>query len=328
MGRYVNMSNVLYMNYNSWFRCDINEQSGEYKTGRDAPPIRAAPIKELNELDDFISQSISIEKTVIGYQGIPGSNSQVAAKRYMDDACLIPFHDFSDIFEAVEKEMIDLGILPTENSLEGSVREVNKLLTEYDINIKCELKLGISYSLLSSTNELDNIESVYSHPQALGQCKEYISRNDLVMKNYFDTAGAARMVSEEKSTSIAAIARIECADIYDLKILDKNIEDKKYNSTRFFILGKNIDVEGDKVSIVFSVKHEPGSLSKVLKLFSKENVNLTRIESIPNKDKPWRYNFLLDFEKNAEKRFESVLYKLENRTIYYRMLGCYDERRL
>lgn len=260
----------------------------------------------------------------IGFQGVSGCNSEVAAERYDPDMTRVPFNTFSELFSAEEDERIDRGMVPIENSLEGSVKELNKLLMNSELKIVGEYNLPISYSLLAvEEKSLEDIDKVYSHPQALGQCSEFISKNRLESEAFFDTAGAAKMVSEKREDDHAAIARKECAEIYGLKILADEIEDTDKNITRCLVIGRNESVHGDKVSIAFSTEHEPGSLNKVLKIFAEREINLTRIESIPTRKTPWTYYFYLDFM--CPQDHERVLERVEEEVLWLKRFGCYEE---
>ncbi len=257
----------------------------------------------------------------IGFQGVPGCNSAVAAERYDEEMVPVPFKTFEQIFTAVDRGHIGWGMVPVENSLEGSVKDVNKLLRTCELKIVGEVNLPISYSLLAK--EDTDIEVVYSHPQALGQCSRFISDNGLEAVPYYDTAGAALMISEEDMDGAAAIARPECAELYGLEDIESGIEDSHQNMTRFVVISRDGIHEGDKVSIVFSAEHEPGALYRVLKIFSDAGINLTRIESVPTRDSPWTYDFFLDFK--VKEGYENALSDVEYEAVRFKHLGLYDE---
>lgn len=266
----------------------------------------------------------------VGFQGEHGAYSEIAALTYNPSLTPIPCTEFADVFKAVETGHLDFGIVPVENSLEGVVAQVNDLLVETNLKIVSELWIPIHHNLLAlpGSNYRD-MKSVYSHPQALSQCCEFIRRNKLEPHPFYDTAGAAKMLAkerEEKANS-AVIASALCAELYGLEIIKENIENHESNSTRFFVLAKNPSNEnGNKCSIIFSTKHEAGALFKILKIFSDADINLTRIESRRTLGGQKKYAFLLDFQgsdKNDD--VKNVLANVEKNTITYKFLGCYKE---
>lgn len=311
-----------------------------FESGRDALPIYKARIRDENPErvskrgkgeDDYTDKILSNHGKIIsiGFLGITGSNSAVAAEKYDKRAVLKSFKSFSKIIKAAEDGDVDLGVLPIENSLEGRVKEVNDLIINNDISIIAEINLPISYSLLAHhETDKEEIRRILSHPQALGQCREYIEEMDLIQEPYHNTAGAAKKIAEEGDISAAAIAREECADIYGLKRVEDNIQDEKNNITRFIVVAREGRSKGDKTSVVFSVDHKPGALHNVLKIFAELEINLTRIESIPNRSEPWRYYFHLDFLGGTEdEKVKEGLQRLKKKVSFYKHLGCYYEDR-
>ncbi len=263
----------------------------------------------------------------IGYQGVPGCNSEAAAIKFSPWAQHTPFHTFYEVFEALENDDIELAILPVENSLEGRIKEVNELLIDNDHMIVGELNLPIRYCLLINRGtHPEDIRYVYSHLQALGQCREFIGHKKLEPVPYYDTAGAALMLARDRPKRTAAIARRECADLYELDILASGIEDRENNMTRFVVIGKDGKESGDKISIVFSTFHEPGALYSVLEIFAAAGIDLTRIESIPTREEPWRYNFFLDLRGDIrDEAVRMALKKAEDKALSFKYLGCYLE---
>jgi prephenate dehydratase/chorismate mutase/prephenate dehydratase len=275
------------------------------------------------------SKRLQNKSTVlIGFQGEHGSNSEVAAQLFNPGVIPIPCREFADVFAEVKNNSFDLGILPVENSLEGSVTEVNDLLVSQDLLIVGEMKLPISHCLLTlPETDYREIKIVYSHPQALSQCREFILRNKLEPRPFYDTAGAAKMLAKNRPNATAAIASKACEKYYDLKIIKEDIQDEKSNLTRFLVLSKAGSKEnGNKCSIIFSVNDEAGALCRVLKIFSDQNINMTRIESRPSKKIPGTYIFLADFTGSIrDKTVSQVLEKIEQETQMYKFLGCYKE---
>lgn len=281
--------------------------------------------------EQIIAESKSLQQTdlkLAGFQGEHGAYSEVAVKEYGKGLVPIPCLEFVDIFEAVGKGQLDYGVVPVENSLEGAVTVVNDLLVETDLQIVGEVKVPIHHCLLAlHDTDYRDIKVVYSHPQALAQCRGFIARNKLEPRPYYDTAGAAMMLANERPKAAAAIAGRLCAEMYDLEVLKENIEDHESNYTRFVVLSKHRSGEkGDKCSIIFSTAHKAGALYSVLKIFSDAGINLTRIESRPIRKDPGKYAFLLDFlGSDSDAKVADVLEKVKKETPMYKFLGCYKE---
>lgn len=268
---------------------------------------------------------------LIGFQGEHGANGELASKSYNSDLVPLSCMEFIDVFEGVENGYFDLGIVPVENSLEGAITEVNDLLIQKNLKIVGEVKLQIHHCLLTLPGtKYSEIKTVYSHPQALAQCRSFISGNKLEARPYYDTAGAAKMLSDNKAKAAAAVANKLCAELYNLEIIKENIEDNKSNFTRFVVISnESSKVEGNKCSLIFSTRHEAGALYIVLQLFSEEKVNLTRIESRPIRNNPGNYAFLLDFQgSDRDKKIKNLLKKVEENTVTFKFLGCYKEVKL
>jgi prephenate dehydratase/chorismate mutase len=263
---------------------------------------------------------------LIGFQGEHGAYSEVAALSY--NAFLIPVSckEFIEVFDETATGKIDFGIVPIENSLEGAVTQVNDLLIQTDLKIVGEIHVPVHHCLLALPEaEYRDLKVVYSHPQALAQCRKFILRHGLEPRPFYDTAGAAKMLSENRPEATGIIANKICADLYHLDIIKENIEDHKSNFTRFIILSHEpTDESGDKCSIIFSVKHEAGGLFSVLKAFYDNGINLTRIESRPLKNDPGKYVFFLDFEgSEKDDKVSDALKKVLKSTTSFKFLGCY-----
>lgn len=278
----------------------------------------------INESKRIQAQDLKL----IGFQGEHGAYSEIAATTFQKEYIPIPCIEFKEVFEQVSNGQLQFGIVPVENSLEGMITQVNKLLIETDLKIVGEVILPIHHHLLAlpETNYRD-IKTVYSHPQVLAQCSGFITRNKLEPRPFYDTAGAAKMLSEQKLERVGVIASDICAEIYNLEIIKDNIEDDKTNSTRFVILSKEFSKEkGDKCSIFFSVKHEAGALFRILKVFSDNKINLTRIESLRMRSDPNNYTFILDFQgSDKDERIQKTLGEIKKQTEKYKFMGCYKE---
>ncbi len=267
---------------------------------------------------------------LIGFQGEHGAYSEVAAYAYGPSFVSIPCPSFHEVFREVDSGQLDCGIVPVENSLEGAVNEVNDLLVETDLRIIGEATIPIHHSLLAlPEQDYRDLRTVYSHPQALGQCRAFIGRHKLEARPYYDTAGAALMLREQKPPATAVIASSLCAELYHLQILKDNVEDSDSNKTRFVVLSKEASPDdGDKCSIIFSVTHRPGGLFSVLKILSDAAINMTRIESRPLRNDPGSYAFFVDLEgSDRAERVASALEAVRTASTSYKFLGCYREEK-
>jgi len=244
-------------------------------------------------------------KLLVAFQGEKGAYSEDACFKYFGGkVSTCPLPDFQSVFEAAEQDVVSHAVVPVENSIEGSVAQVNDLLLDHDLTISGEVIVPVKHYLLAyEGTTLESIKEIISHPQALGQCRKFLgSHSDWRVVPTYDTAGSARIVAEERRTDRAAIASKRAASVYGLKILKEEIQSEVSNFTRFFVLEKNPgQVKGaNKTSIVFATKNAPGALHKCLGEFASRNVNLSKLESRPRKNKPWVYVFYADFEGNMD----------------------------
>lgn len=266
----------------------------------------------------------------ISFQGEFGAFSEQAALAYFGRECKpVPRENFRDVFDDVKRGKCDYGIVPVENSLFGSVHQNFDLLQEYPLHIVGEVKLRIKMNLMALPSaKLNGIRDVYSHPQALGQSDRFLrSLKNAKLHQFYDTAGAAKMVSEGTSSTTAAIASEQAARHYGLKILKKGIETDHRNFTRFVVLSKKETApkERAKTSLIFATKHIPGSLVQCLSLFSDRKINLMKIESRPYVGKPWEYLFFVDVEADRQDDdFTAAHNQLKKLTSYLKVLGSYD----
>lgn len=283
---------------------------------------------------EIINESKLLQKQELkltGFQGEHGAYSEVAINVLDHRLLPIPCTEFTDVFEGVITGQLDYGIVPVENSLEGAVTQVNDLLVETDaekIKVIGEVRIPIRHCLLALPGtDYREIKVVYAHPQALAQCRRFLSEYKMEACPYYDGAGAAVMLSKEKPLASAVIASSICAELYNLEILFEDIADNDNNVTRFLLISnKENEQAGNKCSIVFSTAHKAGELFNVLKIFSEADLSLTRIESRPMRKDPGRYVFLLDFMGSAhEQKVINALEKVKEETIFFKFLGCYNE---
>jgi prephenate dehydratase len=234
----------------------------------------------------------------IAYQGEPGAYSEAAALRFSDHADLIACEAFDDVFRAVETGRATHGILPVENSIGGSIHRNYDLLLEHELPIVGEVELPIRHHLLALPGTpIDEVQRIYSHPQALAQCERFLrTLKGIDIIATYDTAGSAKMVADEHLEDAAAIASARAGEIFGLTALASSIQDFDDNITRFLVIGARQlhHAVPDKTSIVFSLPNEPGSLFKALSVFALRGVDLTKLESRPIPGRPWEYLFYVD----------------------------------
>jgi prephenate dehydratase/chorismate mutase len=265
-------------------------------------------------------------RELVAFQGEHGSYGEVAARELAPNAAHAPCMEYTDVFDGVEEGYFDLGVVPVEHSLEGSVAQVNDLLTRTSASAVGELNVPVSHCLMAvEMSDYRDLRVVYSHPEVLAQCAGFIERLKLEPRPFYDTAGAAKMLARENPRAAAAIASPLAAQLYDLVILKEGVDDGPPSSTRFLLLAKEPHpTAGGKCSIVFATAHQAGKLFDVLRLFAESDINLTRIASMPRRDDPGNYTFFLDFEGSAkDQKVAGVLREMERRTIELKFLGSY-----
>ena len=276
----------------------------------------------------IIEVSKKIQSVKVAFQGEPGAYTEEAAFRFFGKVTEgYPCNTLDEVFEAVEVGDVPFAAVPVENSLEGSITRAYDLLLDSPLMICGETELRISHCLIGGPGAtLDSIKKVYSHPQALGQCRSFLSHLDCELIPESDTAGSVRMIKEQNLADSAAIASARAAEIYGMKIVAQEIEDNPHNFTRFFILSREdaMPTGNDKTSIVFSLKHKPGALYDCLKEFAARNINLTKLESRPTRHQPWEYNFYMDISgHHQDKEIQAALQKLDELSIFIKVLGSY-----
>jgi len=266
----------------------------------------------------------------VSFQGERGAYSESAIYAFFGPSARPkPYRNFSDVFRSVKTGEVLYGVVPIENSIEGSVTQVYDLFLEYDVKVCGEVVIKIVNCLIANPRTtLESIKVIYSHPQALAQCRIFLENLGCEMISTYDTAGSVKMIKEKGLMDAGAIAGERAAEIYGMNILAREISDNPNNYTRFFVLSKDEPSPSgnDKTSVIFSTKHVPGALYKALGEFAARNINLTKIESRPTKQRPWEYNFYLDFEGHrTEKRCEEALGRLREKSIFVKVLGSYPK---
>jgi len=269
----------------------------------------------------------------VAFQGERGAYSESAVYTFFGDETEVrPCRDLTEVFESVGKEEVPVGVVPIENSLEGSVNQTYDLFLTHNLKVSGEVIIKISHCLIANpSTSLEAVKTVYSHPQALAQCRSFLERLGSDLIPTYDTAGSVKMLKEKGLKNAAAVASKKAAEIYGMKILAKEIEDIPTNYTRFFVISKNDSHKTgkDKTSIIFAATHTPGALYQALGEFAKRSINLTKIESRPTKQKAWEYNFYLDFEGHrTEENCADALKALEKSGAFIKILGSYPKASL
>ena len=266
----------------------------------------------------------------IAFQGERGAFSEDAAiKLFGKNLDFSPCIRLKQVFELVSQDRVKFGVVPLENSQAGSINETYDLLLAYPLNIFAEVILRVSHCLMALPGEkLADITTIYSHPQALAQCAEFLSKLNAEFMSSYDTAGSAKMIKEKKLRNCAAIASKRASDIYGLEILAPEIETSVNNYTKFVAISKQKakPAQRNKTSLVFATEHKPGSLYKILGIFATRNINLTKLESRPSRTKPWEYVFYADFEGHLDGRvYQEAVTELQSETAFLKILGSYPQ---
>ncbi|KAJ7527273.1 hypothetical protein O6H91_16G045900 [Diphasiastrum complanatum] len=280
----------------------------------------------------------------VAYQGVPGAYSELAATKAYPDCEAVPCDQFEEAFQAVELWLSDRAVLPIENSLGGSIHRNYDLLLRHRLHIVGEVQIGVHHCLLGLPGvKKEQLKRVISHPQALAQCEHTLSKLGVAREAVDDTAGAAQYITDNNLHDTGAIASARAAELYGLDILADGIQDDSGNVTRFLMLAREPIIPRTdrpfKTSIVFALEMEqPGALFKALSAFALRDINLTKIESRPQRNRPLRvvddfnhgvakyfaYMFYIDFEASmAERRAQNALGQLQEFAGFLRMLGSY-----
>jgi len=266
----------------------------------------------------------------VAFQGERGAYSEEASLQFFGlKVDLKPCKTLPEVFRCVEKDEASSGVVPVENSIEGSVNQTYDLLLDTSLKVCGEIDLRIVHCLIANQEtNIKGVKRVYSHPQALAQCRGFLDQYGFELIPFYDTAGSVRFVKENRLLDAAAVAGSRAAEIYGMKVLARGIEDVPDNFTRFFVLSKHeAQATGnDKTSIIFSAKHVPGVLHSALEEFAVRGINLTKIESRPTRVKVWEYNFYLDFEGHQnEEKCREALKGLRMKTSFIKVLGSYPK---
>jgi prephenate dehydratase len=270
----------------------------------------------------------------VAFQGERGAFSEDAAIRFWRSRVSpVPHRSFRDVFDAVWKGRCDAGIIPIENAQTGSIHQNVDLLLEYRLSVTGEIILRIRHCLLALPGVgMRDVRRVLSHPQALEQCSGFLSsKKGITPVPTHDTAGSAKIISEERVKDSAAIASARAGQDYGLAVLKRGIENHEQNYTRFLVISRKSvsPTRGAKTSVVFSLKDIPGGLYRALSVFALRDINLLKIESRPMRKGPWKYWFYLDFEGTMlDSHCSRAIDHLSEITTYLKVLGSYPAGRI
>ena len=315
------LKNQNYRNETMGFFRALMDLSKKYQQKTLKPP-QAQPLSFTDKQD-----------ASVGYLGIPGSFSHIAATEAFGGNKLSHYDTFENIFESMKQGDIDYAILPAENTETGSITAVVDLLAKYGYYIVAEKLLKVAHSLLGIKGAaIGDIKKVYSHPEPLMQCRAFLTAHpDMETHPSLSTAQAAKMAAELNDKSVACIASEKAAAIYGLAAIETNIQNNDNNCTRFVIVAKQ-PYKGDncnKTSVVLMLEHKPGSLCDMLKVFHDGGVNILKLESRPLKDRPFEYLFHLDFEGSIyDPQIADTIERVRQKAAGYTYLGCYPKERL
>jgi prephenate dehydratase len=277
---------------------------------------------------------MSDQNVRVAFQGVKGAYSEDAAFTFFGEGVeTVPCPEFADLLEAVERGRATHGVLPVENSIEGSVTLANDLLLDSDLTVIGEILLPIRHCLIGQPDaELKDVRKVYSHPQALGQSRNFLSEHPEWEKiPSFDTAGSVLMIKQRGLREEAAVASRRAAEQYGMKVLKEGIQNSNKNCTRFFVLEKEPKTEntGDKTALAFTTKHVPGALYKCLGAFAEHGVNITKLESRPRRDRSWEYVFFVDIDGSVnDANVSKALVDLVRKASFVKVFGSFPRAKL
>ncbi len=327
----IEVGNIKRTQKSRFYKPDRERQILERLTTSNKGPFPNDALKAIYR--EILSASVSLEEPLkVSCLGPLATFTHLAALRHFgSSAVFVPVDSIKKVFENVESGKADYGVVPIENSTEGVVSYTLDMFMDADLMVSAEIILEISQNLLSSQTDKRKIKRIYSHPQPYGQCRRWLESNmpGIPVIESTSTARAAELASKDKES--AAIASELAARMYDLRILEKNIEDSSHNITRFLVISKELHPRtgNDKTSIMFSIKDRPGSLYSILLPFKRAKINLTKIESRPSKRKAWEYIFFVDMEGHIEdKKVKKAIEALKEGCLYLKILGSYPQGKI
>ncbi len=313
-----------------------SDDNNFYRAEREAQVLRAVKERNTGPISDeemarlfreIMSACLAVEQVMkIAFLGPEGTFTQSAAlKHFGHSVQTLPFASIGDVFREVESGNASYGVVPVENSTEGVINHTLDQFMRSTLSICGEVDLRIHHHLLGKSKD---VKRIYSHQQSLAQCREWLETNMASVEQIAvsSNAEAARLAVKEKNA--AAIAGETAAEIYDMDILVKNIEDEPDNTTRFLVIGKRVTPPSgqDKTSLLVSTQNKPGALQGILGPLMQNNISMTRIESRPSRRGMWDYVFFIDFEGHRDdKNISQALTELENEASFLKVLGSYPK---
>lgn len=268
----------------------------------------------------------------VAFQGEHGAYSEVALyEHFGNDVEAVGCDAFDDVFDLVNNGEVTYGFIPVENTIAGTVVENYDLLFANEVFVIAEAYLPVRHTLLAKKGaRIEDIKEAFSHPHALKQCKAFLKSKHIRMMATYDTAGAAKVVASGDRMDCAAIASALCAEIYDMEVLENNIQSNSSNTTRFFVIAKKENVPEDhttgKTTVAFKTRHYPGALVDCLKIFQKYKLNLTKLESRPIPENPWEYVFYAAFEAGIDDdEVKAAIGELTLHAVFVKLLGSYPK---
>ncbi len=311
---------------NLLFNSIFNISKSHQVLSMDRPSSVSSAIEEaIARTDKTLPKSASV-----ACQGTEGSFSQAAAEKIFRRPEIMYFNSFEGVFNAVEKRLCRYGVLPIDNSSYGSVTAVYDLMRSCSFHIAKTIRLHVCHNLLAKPGtKLEDIKEIISHPQALGQCSDFIkSMPGVKVTPNENTAAAARMISEGDRTDVAAISSEDCMRIYGLEPLKTNVQNNENNYTRFICISKEMEVYpgADKFSLILSLPHIPSALYNILSRFAALGINITKLESRPIPGSDFDFMFYFDFDGSVYS--EDILHMLDSLSEEceeFHFLGCFSE---
>ncbi len=280
--------------------CVLFDLSRSYQVTRTAPETELTKAIEAAVEN---SPKLFPQRGTIACQGVEGAYSQIACDRLFSMPNIMYFRSFEGVFQAVEKGLCDFGLLPIENSSNGSVNGVYDLMSKYNFHIVRSIKLRVEHNLLALPGtKFEDIKEIISHEQAIGQCSAFLNEHpDIRITVCENTAQAAKMVSESGRTDIAAISSRSCAKLYGLSALSERVQNSDNNYTRFICIAKDLTIYpgADRISLMLCVEHKPGSLYRMIARFAALGLNLTKLESRPIAGRDFEFQFYFDLEASV-----------------------------
>ncbi len=269
-------------------------------------------------------------KAVVACQGVEGAYSQIAADKLFSLPNIMYFNTFEGVFRAVETGLSRYGILPIENSSHGSVTQVYDLMKQHNFHIVKGLKLKIDHSLLAKPGcKVADIKEIFSHEQAIAQCSKFLdSLKGVKVTVVENTAVAAQMVAQSQRSDVAALSSHNCAELYGLAALGVDVQNNTNNYTRFICISKKLEIYpgANKISLMLSVSHRPGSLYEMISKFSVLGLNLTKLESRPVPDKDFEFMFYFDIDASVvSEPVMNLICEIAAGTEQFDFLGNYSE---